>query len=204
MNKNGKTIGLLSVVVVAMVGLSFAAVPLYRMFCEATGFNGTTQRADAGATHTVNRIVEVRFNSNVSPELPWKFGPEERSVKVKLGETRLTSFFAQNLSGEDITGVARYNVTPEKVGKYFVKTQCFCFDDQRLEARQRVDMPVYFFVDPDFASDPDMADVNVITLSYTFFRARTSQAASDGFRARAPQTAQIAAPAAPVASSASR
>jgi cytochrome c oxidase assembly protein subunit 11 len=190
--RNRRTVAMLATVVVAMIGLSFAAVPLYRMFCEATGFNGTTQRANEAATHTVDRIVEVRFNSNTAPELPWKFGPEVRSVKVKLGETKLVSFFAENMSGEDITGVARYNVTPEKVGRYFVKTQCFCFDDQRLEARQRVDMPVYFFVDPDFASDPDMADVKVITLSYTFFRART------------PQTAQIAAPAAPVASSASR
>jgi cytochrome c oxidase assembly protein subunit 11 len=192
MTRNGKTIASLGIVVVAMIGLSFAAVPLYRMFCEATGFNGTTQRAAQGADRVVDRVVEVRFNANVSPELPWKFGPEERSVKVKLGETRLTSFFAQNLSGEDVTGVATYNVTPEKVGRYFVKTQCFCFDEQRLNARQKVDMPVYFFVDPDFASDPDMADVKVITLSYTFFRAR------------APQTAQIAGPAAPVASSASR
>lgn len=192
MNRNGRTVAVLSTVVIAMVGLSFAAVPLYRMFCEATGFNGTTQRATEASTRVVDRVVEVRFNSNVSPGLPWKFGPEERAVKVKLGETRLTSFFAENLSGQDVTGVATYNVTPEKVGKYFVKTQCFCFDEQRLEARQKVDMPVYFFVDPDFATDPDMADVKVITLSYTFFRAAS------------PQTAQIAAPAAPVASSVSR
>jgi cytochrome c oxidase assembly protein subunit 11 len=192
-SKNRRTVAVLATVVVAMIGLSFAAVPLYRMFCEATGFNGTTQRAEQAATHVVDRVVEIRFNANTAPELPWKFYPELRSVKVKLGESAIVPFRAENRSDQDVVGTATYNVTPEKVGRYFVKTQCFCFDEQRLAAKQGADLPVYFFVDPDFASDPDMADVKVITLSYTFFRAHSSGQAS-----------QIAAPAASVASSASR
>lgn len=172
MSRNGRTIGLLSAVVFAMIGLSFAAVPLYRLFCAATGFNGTTQRAAEASTRQVDRTVEVRFNANTAPELPWRFEPEQRKVEIKIGETKLVAYRAENLTGSPVAGSATYNVTPEKVGRYFVKVQCFCFEEQTLQPRQVVDMPIYFYVDPEFASDPEMADVKSITLSYTFFRAR--------------------------------
>lgn len=188
--RNRLTLISLTVIVLVMVGLSFAAVPLYRLFCEVTGFNGTTQRANEAANHIVNRTVEIRFNANVAPELPWNFRPEVRKVDVKLGESSIVAFRAENKSDQPISGTATYNVTPEKVGQYFVKVQCFCFQEQTLEAHASADLPVYFFVDPDFAKDPDMADVRSITLSYTFFRARPSDTAE--------KSAAVAGPASPV------
>ena len=159
-------------VVFGMVGLSFAAVPLYRVFCQATGFGGTTQRSAQAADHTLARKIEIRFNTDVNAALPWEFGPDQRSVTLKVGETGLATFHAKNLESETIIGTAVFNVTPEKAGQYFVKMQCFCFDQQTLKAHQSAELPVAFYVDPSIADDRNLDDVSVITLSYTFFKAQ--------------------------------
>ena len=170
--RNARTGLVILAIIVAMVGLSFASVPFYRLFCRATGYGGTTQTAkDAPqAAKIINRIVTVKFNSAVAPNVPWRFAPQQRQVDVKLGARTLISYNAENLSDETITGSAVYNVTPEKVGKYFKKIQCFCFTQQVLKPRQRAVLPVLFFVDPAFNDDPEMEGVSTITLSYTFFR----------------------------------
>src|SRR4051812_49258344 len=155
-----------------MIGLSFASVPLYSLFCKVTGFGGTTQRAEGPAGRIVDRTVKVRFNADVNGAMPWAFHPEIHEMELRIGEPGMTSFRAVNHSDTPVTGTATYNVTPDKAGIYFNKTQCFCFTEQRLEPGQAVDMPVYFFVDPAMADDPKMNDVTAITLSYTFFHAR--------------------------------
>ncbi|HLG86065.1 MAG TPA: cytochrome c oxidase assembly protein [Alphaproteobacteria bacterium] len=170
--------GLLGVAL-GMVALSFAAVPLYRVFCQVTGYGGTTRRASAGADRVLDRTMEIRFNADVNSELPWSFRPERRSVTVKVGETTLATFHAQNLSGETITGSAVFNVTPDKAGKYFVKIQCFCFTQQVLRPQESADLPVSFYVDPAIAQDRNLDDVSTITLSYTFYRAPSQSAATD-------------------------
>lgn len=131
-----------------MLGLVAYSPTLYRMFCAATGFGGTTQRVDANSGIVSNRTITVRFDSNVAPDLPWQFEPAQREVSVRLGEQKLVFFTAKNLSDKAIVGHAAFNVTPETTGIYFNKIQCFCFDDERLEANEKVDMPVVFFVDP--------------------------------------------------------
>lgn len=164
------------VLVAGMTGLAFASVPLYRIFCQVTGFGGTTQRADAAPAEAapaeaVGRTVAVRFNADVNGQLPWSFRPVDREITVALGEQQLTSYRATNRAGQAMVGTATFNVTPDKAGKYFTKIQCFCFNEQVLVPGREVDMPVLFFVDPAMAKDPDMDDVTSITLSYTFFRA---------------------------------
>ena len=155
--------------VLGMLGLSFAAVPIYRVFCQVTGYGGTTQRAETGSAEVVERMVTVRFNADVQTDLAWRFQPEQRAITVHVGENALAFYSAENLSAQPVVGQATYNVTPEKAGIYFSKVACFCFEQQLLKPQQRVDMPVSFYVDPAFADDPDMADVKTITLSYTFF-----------------------------------
>lgn len=157
-------------VAAGMAGLSFAAVPLYRVFCQVTGYNGTTQRGGTAPAVAGDSSVTIRFNATTHPNLPWRFQPEQNAVTLRVGEEGLAFYTAMNLSGTPVTGVATYNVTPEKVGRYFHKTACFCFDEQTLAPHQRVDMPVSFWVDPEIARDPNTRDVSVITLSYTFFR----------------------------------
>ncbi len=171
--RNGVVVGALAGVVVGMVALSFAAVPLYRIFCQATGFGGTTQRAAQGAPVTLDRRIDIRFNTDVNRELPWTFKPNQRGLTLRIGETGLASFHAHNESGTPIVGTAVYNVTPEKAGKYFVKIQCFCFTQQTLRPQESADLPVAFYVDPDIVKDRDLDDVSVITLSYTFYKARS-------------------------------
>ena len=156
--------------VAAMVGLSFAAVPLYRMFCQATGYAGTPQRADQGADQVLNRTITVRFDGNVDPALPWRFAPEQRTMEVKIGETALAFFKATNETEAPVTGTAIFNVSPEQAGLYFTKIECFCFTEQTLGAGQSVDMPVTFFVDPKIVEDDDTKNIAEITLSYTFYR----------------------------------
>jgi cytochrome c oxidase assembly protein subunit 11 len=163
-------------VAAGMVGLAYASVPLYDMFCRVTGFGGTTQRAEAAPTQVVDRTITVRFNADVNNKLPWSFRPEQRSITLKLGETGLAAYRAENRSDAATVGTASYNVTPEKAGQYFNKIECFCFTEQVLQPGQGVDMPVAFFVDPAMADDPAMEDVTTITLSYTFFRALDSDA----------------------------
>ncbi|CAO3374012.1 cytochrome c oxidase assembly protein [Azospirillum argentinense] len=158
--------------VFGMVGLAYASVPLYALFCQVTGFGGTTQRADAAPARQVDRVIKVRFNADVNQSLPWRFKPEQKELTVKLGEMGLAAYQAANKVDRPTVGTALYNVTPDKVGKYFNKIECFCFTEQVLEPGQSVDMPVAFFVDPALADDPAMEDVTTITLSYTFFRAK--------------------------------
>ena len=162
-----------------MVGVVAYSPTLYRLFCAATGFGGTTQRVLAGAETVSDRSVTVRFDSNVAPDLPWRFEPARREVSLRLGEQKLVFFTAENLSDRAIVGHAAFNVTPDTTGIYFNKIQCFCFDDERLEAHERVGMPVVFFVDPALGNNSDTADVHTITLSYTLFRSTTSDQTKD-------------------------
>ncbi len=156
--------------VAGMVGLAFASVPLYRMFCLATGYNGTVQEGGAAAPGAGQQLMTIRFNANVHPGLPWRFTPDVPSVKLHVGEEGLGFYRAANLSGTPVTGIATYNVTPEVVGKYFHKTACFCFEQQTLAAHQQVDMPLAFWVDPKIAEDPNTSGIRTITVNYTFFR----------------------------------
>ncbi|MDK2760618.1 MAG: cytochrome c oxidase assembly protein [Sphingopyxis sp.] len=172
LSPKAKTAGLASLLALAMVGLGFAAVPLYNLFCRVTGFGGTTQRFDpvaAAAEPTILKdTMSIRFDANVSPELPWKFYPERPTDTVSVGARDMAIFIAQNNSAQPVVGTASFNVTPIQAGKYFTKIQCFCFTQQRLEPGQQIRMPVLFFVDPKIMDDPDARDIQEITLSYTF------------------------------------
>lgn len=154
-----------------MLALGFAAVPLYRIFCQVTGFNGTTQRADAAKTVPIatGNTMSIRFDSNVSSALPWKFYPEHSTDRVTVGARDMAIFVAKNLSDKPVTGTATFNVTPTQAGAYFTKIQCFCFTEQTLQPGQEVRMPVLFYVDPKILDDPDNKDTREITLSYTFY-----------------------------------
>lgn len=152
-----------------MFGLAYASVPLYQLFCQVTGFGGTTQKALVAPEKSFDREITVRFNADIDRDLDWKFAPGEREVKVRVGENRLTHYVAENLENKPTTGHAVYNVVPHKAGIYFSKIQCFCFENQTLAANKKVDMPISFFIDPAILDDPEMNDVHNITLSYTFF-----------------------------------
>jgi cytochrome c oxidase assembly protein subunit 11 len=156
-------------VAAGMVGAAYAAVPLYEVFCQVTGYGGTTQTAEAAPAVTLDRKITVRFNADVGKALPWRFAPAQDRVELKIGEQALAFYRAKNLSGRTITGTAAFNVTPAKVGQYFNKIACFCFTEQELKAGAEVDMPVTFFIDPAIADDPNLNEVTTITLSYTFF-----------------------------------
>jgi cytochrome c oxidase assembly protein subunit 11 len=166
-------------VIGAMTGLTAYSPTLYRLFCAATGYGGTTQRADASPSAVSDRGVTVEFDTNVAKDMPWRFAPEQDKVKVHLGEQKLVFFSAENLSDQPVVGHATFNVAPPTTGAYFKKIQCFCFDEERLEAHQKVDMPVVFFVDPAMASDPTTANVEAITLSYTFYRSLAPEKGKD-------------------------
>jgi len=167
--RNGRVALAVAGVVVAMVGLSFASVPLYDLFCRVTGFGGTTQRAAAPEVRAIDRAVVVRFNADTAA-IPWAFQPLQRTVELKVGETGLAYYRATNLSDEPVVGTATFNVTPPQVGEYFVKIDCFCFTEQALAPGETVDMPVTFYVDPAIADDPELDGLVEVTLSYTFFR----------------------------------
>jgi len=175
-DKNARLAWTMVAIVGGMLGLSYAAVPLYEAFCKATGFAGTPLVAQAGDRPVIARTVEVRFDSNTDANLPWRFQPVERAVKVHLGEEKLVFFRATNLSQRPVVGTATYNVTPEWTAGWFNKIQCFCFNEQLLQPGQSVDMPVLFFVDADMDKDRRYDDVRTITLSYTFFEAKTERA----------------------------
>jgi len=168
MNRKLRTAMLAGLGVCGMTGLGWASVPLYRVFCQATGLNGTTQRGDA-APGAVNRQVRIDFDTNVSPKLAWSFRPENRSETVDVGARDMAFFIATNNSDHPITGTATFNVSPAQAGKYFTKIQCFCFTQQTLKPHETARMPVIFFVDPKMLKDPDASDVDTITLSYTFY-----------------------------------
>jgi cytochrome c oxidase assembly protein subunit 11 len=174
--KNTRTALWMGLIAAAMVGLAFASVPLYRMFCSLTGFGGTPLRAER-APGAIAGQVGVRFDANVHPGLPWRFEPEQTRVRVAPGAQTKIFYRATNLSARTITGQAAYNVSPDQVGKYFKKIQCFCFSEQTLKPGQTVDMPVLFFVDPAIAKDPDTRNIDEITLSYTFYPVETPPAA---------------------------
>jgi cytochrome c oxidase assembly protein subunit 11 len=169
-HRNGLTVAALAMLLVAMGGLVYASVPLYRLFCQVTGFGGTTRIAEAPA-QAGERIVTVRFNADVNRDLPWTFRPAQREIRVRVGEEALVFYVARNDTEAAITGTSTFNVTPPKAGLYFNKIECFCFTEQRLLPGQSVDMAVSFFVDPEIVDDPDRDDLKTITLSYTFFRA---------------------------------
>ncbi|MDP6475789.1 MAG: cytochrome c oxidase assembly protein [Alphaproteobacteria bacterium] len=156
-------------VVCGMVGLSFAAVPLYDLFCSVTGFGGTTQTADAAPAAVGERVMAVRFNSDVAGDVPWHFKPAQRQVNLRVGEVGLAFFTATNQSRETILGSATFNVTPLKAGIYFNKVDCFCFEEQLLRPGESAELPVTFFIDPEIINDRNLDDVTTITLSYTFF-----------------------------------
>lgn len=166
-------------VVVAMVALTYASVPLYRLFCQVTGFGGTTQRADAAPGVSSDHVVRVRFDANTSSGLDWSFHPIAESLTAPVGEQVLGFYRATNRSDRPLTGTAVFNVTPVQAGAYFNKIECFCFTEQLLEPGQTVDMPVSFFVDPAMLDDPDAAGIKEITLSYTFYPVDKPKAVSE-------------------------
>jgi cytochrome c oxidase assembly protein subunit 11 len=155
--------------VVAMVAAAYASVPLYRLFCEATGFAGTPQRAAQASGQSLDKTLSIRFDANVTPGMPWRFEPVERTLNVKIGENALAFYRATNLSDHPVTGMATFNVTPEPAGAFFNKLQCFCFSEQTLAPGQSVEMPVSFFVDPQIVNDRDGRSISLIVLSYTFY-----------------------------------
>lgn len=164
-----KTVLICLGVVFGMLGMSYAAVPLYDLFCRVTGYGGTTQVATQAPDTVLERSVVVRFDADVAKEFEWDFTPVEPRVAVQVGESGLAFYRAVNTSDEPVVGMSVFNVTPQKAAVYFNKVQCFCFEEQVLAAGESVEMPVSFFVDPDFVDDPQMDDVSTITLSYTFF-----------------------------------
>jgi cytochrome c oxidase assembly protein subunit 11 len=169
--RNRKVATISAGVVVAMIGLAYASVPLYSLFCQVTGFGGTTQRAETAPDKPIDRVMTVRFDANVAGSLPWVFEPVQRSLEVKVGVENFAHYRATNTSSEELTGTAVFNVTPDIAGAYFNKIQCFCFTKQTLTPGQSVDMPVSFFIDPAIADDRGLDKVTTITLSYTFYPA---------------------------------
>jgi len=164
----------------AMLGLGYASVPLYQLFCQVTGYGGTTQRADAAAAAGVKvagKSVTIRFDANVARDMPWQFKPMQVKQDVRIGQRQMARYEAQNLSDQTVTGTAIFNVSPEQAGKYFNKIQCFCFTEQTLQPGQKIPMPVIYYVDPAILDDPAAKDIAEITLSYTFNETHESVAA---------------------------
>lgn len=169
MNKNASLALNLAALVAGMLMLAYASVPLYRLFCQMTGYGGTTQEAKQTTGRVFSREMTIDFNADTDPALPWKFVPGEHSVRIKVGQQAITHYIAENKTGKPVTGRAVYNVVPFAAGQYFTKIECFCFSEQTLAPKQRVTMPVVFYLDPAIMNDPDLKDVKTITLSYTFF-----------------------------------
>ncbi len=169
--RNRRTLVTMAAVGVAMLGLGFASVPLYRIFCQQTGFGGTTQRAsgDINVRAAVGHNMSIRFDSNVQPGMPWQFYPEHRTDTVTVGARDMAIFIAKNMSDKPVTGTASFNVTPTQAGAHFTKIQCFCFTQQTLKPGEEVRMPVLYYVDPKILADPNNRDTQEITLSYTFY-----------------------------------
>ncbi|MFO1034434.1 MAG: cytochrome c oxidase assembly protein [Hyphomicrobiales bacterium] len=177
MSSRNRTVALAATAMAAgMLGLAYASVPLYALFCKATGFNGTPQVAEKAPAQATNSFISVRFDANTDSALGWRFYPEQPTMKVRIGDISLTRFVAKNETDHEVTGQAVYNVTPTSAGAYFSKIQCFCFNEQTLAAGQETEMPVQFFVDPDILKDPDTRNISEITLSYTFYPAKPKAA----------------------------
>lgn len=181
---NLRTLVVLGVFVAGMGGLAYASVPLYEIFCRVTGYGGTTQVAAIESDQVIDRVMKIRFDSNVNPALDWAFDPVLKSMELKVGENALAFYQAENQSDETIVGTATFNVTPDKAGLFFNKVDCFCFTEQVLKPGQKVDMPVTFFIDPSIVEDPNLDDVTTITLSYTFFRSQDQSATKRIVQAR--------------------
>lgn len=168
MNKNAKVALICTAALVGMTGAAFAAVPLYRLFCQVTGFNGTVMRADAAPEAVLDQTVRIRFDTNVRG-LPWDFEAEQTRQTVRIGDTGIAYFSVTNTSDQPISGTAAYNVVPERAGPYFQKLQCFCFESQTVQPGETVEFPIQYFVAPEMATDPEAWGVRDITLSYTFY-----------------------------------
>jgi cytochrome c oxidase assembly protein subunit 11 len=167
--KNKRVATMAAGLVVAMVGLAYASVPLYRLFCQVTGFGGTTQVAEASQASATTTDISIRFDANVSSALGWNFGPKQNTMTVKIGEPSMAYYTASNMTGDTLTGTAMFNVTPPEAGIFFNKIECFCFTEQTLKPGETVDMPVQFFVDAALLEDADTKNIREITLSYSFY-----------------------------------
>ena len=179
MGARNRRVAVICVVVGAgMLGLAYASVPLYQMFCQVTGFGGTTQRAERPASSVLERTMTVRFDANVGDGLPWDFAPVSEPQTLQIGENGLAFYRVTNRSSRPIVGTATYNVTPEQAGVFFNKLACFCFTEQRLEPGESLDMPVSYFVDPEIVKDADASRLDTITLSYTFYEVKKPAAAA--------------------------
>jgi cytochrome c oxidase assembly protein subunit 11 len=171
-SKNGRTAALCGALVVAMVGVAYAAVPLYDLFCRTTGFGGTPMVGTSAPATASDRTVSVRFDSNVSPALNWRFVAETHEITARLGEPQTVMFKVTNAGPAPSTGIATFNVTPELIGGYFVKIACFCFTEQTLQPGETLESAVVFYVDPDMAKDANTKDIPAVTLSYTYFQSK--------------------------------
>ena len=171
MSRKSRTAMLAVLLVFGMTGLAFASVPLYRIFCQVTGFDGTTRRADGAPAPgaVAGKSMTVRFDANTSSALPWTFKPEQATQRVAVGARQMAFYQARNDSDRPVTGTATFNVTPVQAGQYFTKVQCFCFTEQTLKPGEQVRMPVIFYLDPKLAADPQASKISEITLSYTFY-----------------------------------
>ncbi|MCC2980065.1 MULTISPECIES: cytochrome c oxidase assembly protein [unclassified Sphingomonas] len=176
-SSKGRTAAFAVLGIFLMTGLAFASVPLYRLFCQVTGFAGTTQRGGE-APGAVNARMRVDFDANTSPRLPWRFTPEQPNQTVVVGARNMTFFNATNRAAVPVTGTATFNVTPSQAGQYFTKIECFCFTEQTLKPGESMRMPVIYFVDPKILEDPDTRDIETITLSYTFYPVDSDKASS--------------------------
>lgn len=169
--------------VVAMTGLAFAAVPLYDAFCKLTGYGGTTQVAEAAPSAVLDRRMHVRFDANVSPDLPIEFAPKQREQGLRVGESGLAFYRVRNTSDAPVSVIATFNVTPHAAGQYFAKLECFCFQDRVLQPGEEAELPVVYFIDPEIVSDPDAREIETVTLSYTYFRSTNQAAAASAAQA---------------------
>lgn len=168
--RSNRRIGIVFAAVAAgMLGMAYAAVPLYQIFCQVTGYGGTPQRVELSDVNVIDRVIKMRFNAATHRDMPWDFRPEQQTQELKVGERGLAYYEAYNPTSKPIVGRATYNVSPFKVGSYFSKIECFCFTEQRLEPGERISMPVLYYIDPEIDEDSYMSDVVEITLSYTFF-----------------------------------
>ena len=167
--KKYRTLGFLLVLIMGMGVLSYASVPLYKLFCQVTGYGGTTQQVTSPSSQILERKIKIRFDANTKPTLDWNFQPLQTSIDISVGQNALAFYQAENTGKDPVVGTATFNVTPEKAGVYFNKIDCFCFVEQLLAPQEAVEMPVSFFIDPDIVNDPNLDDVTTITLSYTFF-----------------------------------
>jgi cytochrome c oxidase assembly protein subunit 11 len=168
-SNNNRVAGIIVCIVLGMVGLAYASVPLYNLFCKVTGYGGTTQRSELASTQVIDRDMRVRFSANLHRDMPWQFKPEQNTQTLKVGEQGLAYFEAYNPTNKTIKGTATYNVAPHKAGEYFAKIECFCFTEQVLKPGERMSMPVVYFIDPLIDEDRNLNEVTEVTLSYTFF-----------------------------------